>query len=413
MTSARQQGRRFAWLMAGAAIALAVTLVILIIVPSAVPVPARVALCLAGGAALGLVPGVRELEVTGARTMLGVEEPLPLPRHQHARHRVRIAAWVLAHLVGGMLVAVMLVMALPVAVVAIIEGLTGDALPLGTGLPLPPLGRVLRLLAGTLLAAASVLSWMPIGAVLARSAPRFLGPTAQDRLDLAEARAAQEAERNRIARELHDGIGHALTIVGIQAAAARRIQHRDPEAATEALGTIERTAREATEELDAVLAVLRDEPGRQRTDRDEERPPAGPPALEALIDSHREAGLELETRIDPGIRSVRMAGLPRGHLHRIVAELLSNAHRHRDGGPVHLSATVSARDVIIEVTNRAGPAAPRPGSSRGLLGLRERTALLGGTLEAGPADDDGGTWTARAVLPILVEEDDHDREGTG
>lgn len=417
MITARLQGRRFAWLMAGAAIALAVTLVVLLLVPTATPVPLTVALCLLSGAALGLVPGVRELEVTGARSMLGVETPLPLPRHPRARHRLRLAAWVLAHLAGGLLVAVMLVMALPIAVVAIFEGVTGDPFVLGTGLPLHAAGRGLRLVFGALLAVASLLSWWPIGAFLARTAVRFLGPTAQDRLALAESRAAQEAERNRIARELHDGIGHALTIVGIQAAAARRIRHRDPEAAAEALGTIERTAREATGELDAVLAVLRDEQTLEGTGRTQEEAPAGPLELDEMIRAHREAGLEVETRIDPAIRSLRVAAPSRRQLGRIVAELLSNAHRHRDGGPVHLRASVSDPDVVIEVTNRAGASAARRGSGRGLLGLRERTALLGGTLEAGPAEGDGRTWTARAILPILVgdhdgrrDEDDHPEE---
>ncbi len=109
--------------------------------------------------------------------------------------------------------------------------------------------------------------------LLARWAPELLGPTPADRLAAAEQRAADLAVRNRLARELHDAVGHALSAVTLQASAARRVLDHDPEFVREALAAIEDTTRRTVGELDAVLGVLR-EAGDARWRRP--RPPSKP-----------------------------------------------------------------------------------------------------------------------------------------
>lgn len=482
METIRRQGRRLAWLMAGAAIGLAVVLLVVVVAAVAVGVGpvvgpasgtdegagsalggAGAAWLIAGAslllaALLGLVPGVRELEVTGARGMLGAEGELLLPRRPRAGHHVRTALWVVLHLGSGLLCAMLLATFVPSAVLFLVELATGG--PLGTGLPLPDggIGRLGAAVLALLVGAAAALAWWPLGAVLARLAPHLLGPTATDRLEAAEQRMAHEAERTRIARELHDGIGHALTVVSVQAAAARTVQHRDPEAAAAALAAIEETARDATGELDAVLALLREEGEDRRTPhrgiggagrRDGEAQPArstpgptGAPAevgasLEALLASHRDTGMDLRRR---GEVPADLAPLARRHLTAALGELLTNARRHAAPGPVTVAVSEDGGVLQLEVTSalaasgesgslegadgtgridRVEGADPADGTDsadgtggtassvarrrgHGLVGLRERADLLGGTLDAGPRGD---VWVARLDLPLLREEE--------
>ena len=131
--------------------------------------------------------------------------------------------------------------------------------------------------------ACGLLAWL-LGRLAARSAPAFLGPTAVDRLALAEARLAAEAEHTRLARDLHDGIGHALTIITVQTAAGRRVLEDDPATAARALAAAEEVARGALEELDSVLAALRD-PG-ERTGPEPGWtgcPPCSPPTARPVL----------------------------------------------------------------------------------------------------------------------------------
>ena len=408
MESIRRHGRRVAWQMAGAAIGLAVVLVVVVVVTVAAgrglsfpgplwPLVAVMSLLLA--ALLGVVPGVRELEVTGARSMLGADGDLLAPHRPRAAHHLQTAVWVVLHLLTGLLVATLFATLLPASVVHLVE-LALDR-PLGSGVPLPdrPAVRLGAAALALLVVAASALAWWPLGTALARLAPRFLGPTTADRLELVQQRADREAEHTRIARELHDGIGHSLTVVGIQAAAARAVQDRDPAAVAAALSAIEDTARAATEELDTMLALLREEPATSPTG-------AGDDALDRLLAARRRDGMELRTRID---LPTDLAALQRLHLVRSLAELLTNAQRHGAPGPVAVTLTAPADRVVLEVTNplRAdeddtGPSgAPDAVGGRGLRGLRERAALLGGTVTAGPRD---GRWAARLDLPRLTEE---------
>ncbi|MBT2476928.1 histidine kinase [Streptomyces sp. ISL-94] len=254
------------------------------------------------------------------------------------------------------------------------------------------------LLAGLALCAAGA------GALLARLAPVLLGPTAADRLAAAEERAADLAVRNRLARELHDAVGHALSAVTLQAVAARRVLDSDPAFVREALAAIEDTTRRTVGELDAVLGLLRD--------GDPARPDAAPaPTLAADLDGllarTRAGGTPVTVHQDPGPAG-DWEGLPAiasREAYRIVQEGLSNALRH-GAGPVELRIRVQGREATghreLEITMTNPPAAPedrepRTTGGRGLRGAAERAALLGGSVEAGPHE---GRWRLRAVLPL-------------
>ncbi len=419
----RRDGRRFAWLMTGAAIGTTVVFVLALVTPLARPLLASPLLLVLGvlaavlvGGLLGLVPGVRELEVTAARSMLGVSAELVVPARPGLVHRVQDVVWVQLHLLLGLSAAACLTMLLPASVVALLgaTGVIGAHGALGEmgvlAIPSTVPGRIITGALAMLGAAVALLAALPLGALSAQLAPRLLGPTTGDRLEVALARAEREAEHTRIARDLHDGIGHSLTIVSIQAAAGARVLERDPGAAGEALARIEATAQEALAELDGVLAALR-----------EERTAHGQLAcsphrlLDGVLEDHRRAGMDLRAE---GEIPTELPAVQGEHLVRIVTELLTNAHRHGGAGPVVLRigagpGPTGERSAVVEAANPLAPSAASvplegdrpsggaPGSGgRGLPGLRERLALWGGTLEAGPHQ---GTWRARAVVPILVE----------
>src|SRR5699024_322553 len=262
----RRHGRRFAWLMIGAAIGTTVVLVLGLGIPVGADdrtSPAVLGVGVAGavllGGLLGLVPGVRELEVTAARSMLGIETELVVPRRPGLIHRLQDVAWVQVHLLLGLVAAGCLTMLLPASVVLVLDAVRGAGADTVLSIPTGELGRVAAVGLGLLGAVVALIAAAPLGALAAHLAPRLLGPTARDRLEVALAKAEREADRIRIARDLHDGIGHDLTIVSIQASAGRRVLEHDPAATAQALERIESTAREALEELDAVLAQLRDE----------------------------------------------------------------------------------------------------------------------------------------------------------
>lgn len=251
-------------------------------------------------------------------------------------------------------------------------------------LALAPFAGLAMLLALALVAAVA-------GEVLARRAPVLLGPTPEDRLAAAERRAADLAVRNRLARELHDSVGHALSAVTLQAGAARRVLDRDPEFVREALTAIEETTRRTVGELDSVLGLLRQdgEPGDEDT--------AYGPGLDALgvLLAHCGVPVAYERQGDPD----SVDPVVSREAYRIVQEGLSNASRHGGGAsPVRLLIAVRERELEIVMENPLGerPAVVRPGGGRGLRGIAERAVLLGGRTEAGA---DGGLWRLTAVLP--------------
>lgn len=216
------------------------------------------------------------------------------------------------------------------------------------------------------------------------------------------ARRAVLDERLRIARELHDVVAHSVSLIGIQAGAARRTLRRDPDVAEEALGGIERTSREAVGELQQLLGVLRDErPGRDRDLTREPQP--GVDRLGALVEQTSAAGVHTDLTFI-GQRRDLPSGLEVS-AYRIVQEALTNTLRHARARKAEVLVRYEGDALEVEVLDDGrGPADPqrshgRPRSSggHGLLGMCERVSLHGGELETGARA--GGGYRVWARLP--------------
>ncbi len=362
------------------------------------------ALPLAALAAL-LFPLLRPLEVAAVRSLCGVpaERLAEGPAVSWAARR-RTALWFVAHLLAGGIVSGMTLSAPPAAVVLLLQPFA-DPLR-NTALGVPDLFHgVLGPLAGLALLALVVGTAWGAGVLLARVAPVLLGPTPADRLAAAERRAAELASRNRLARELHDAVGHALSAVTLQAGAARRVLDSDPEFARRALAAIEETTRDAVAELDTVLGLLREEDG-----SDPAAPAPTLDGLEALLGRTRAAGVPVEATVEGPCAG--LAPVVSREAYRIVQEGLSNALRHAGPVPVRLHLGVGEGELLIRVENpvagavsgaaeavagaAAGPA-DRPGGGRGLRGIAERARLLGGAATAAERD---GVWRLTARLPL-------------
>lgn len=354
------------------------------------------ALALPFVAAAGLVPLVRTLEGSAARVLCAPEgEVLSVPATSAAARR-RASAWFTLHALLGGVVAGTSLAAPPGGVVLLVLPLApavADVFPWAEPAHALPIAWVpvgLALLVLPLLVSAAAGAW------LARLAPTLLGPTPADRLALAEQRAERLAERARIARDLHDSVGHALSAVGIQAAAAGRLLERDPAFAARALAAIEDTAREAVAELDHVLGLL----------REESDPSAAPvPSLTNLADliaRTRGAGADVDLELDLDLQPAGgLEGLPRlvsREAYRIIQEGFGNVLRHAGEVPVRLRITVAQDELAIDLSNPLGSArATRHGGGRGLRGAAERIAVLRGTFTAGPHD---GHWHLTTRIPL-------------
>jgi signal transduction histidine kinase len=207
------------------------------------------------------------------------------------------------------------------------------------------------------------------------------------------ARAAVAAERARIARDLHDVVAHSVSVMVVQAAAAEEVLARDPERARPPLEAIQQTGSQALLEMRRLLGILRATDGAL----DRGRQP-GLADLDALAADFREAGLPVELAVE-GDRSALSAGVDLA-AYRIVEEALTNALKHSGGASTHVSVRHLDRAVELEVTDE-GPGSPGAGAANGghgLVGMRERAALYGGTFEAGGRD--GGGFAVRARLPL-------------
>lgn len=372
------------------------------------------ALCLPLVAVTGLFGLVRPMSVAAARALCGVpgERFADGPARTWAA-RGRASLWWTLHLGVGALVSGISLAAPPMAVVLMALPFVSALreLPVGLGwfsvrtqpYAAPLLGA--GLLAGVVLCAAGA------GALLARLAPVLLGPTAADRLAAAEERAAHLAVRGRLARELHDAVGHALSAVTLQAGAARRVLDSDPGFVREALAAIEDTTRRTVGELDAVLGLLREDAGDGDGVAAGAAAGAGRPApaptlaadLDGLLARSRASGTPITAHRDPGPAGDwdRLPAIVSREAYRIVQEGLSNALRH-GAGPIELRVLVRERgghrELEITMTNeQAAVPEARTTGGRGLRGAAERAVLLGGSVEAGPYE---GRWRLRAVLPL-------------
>ena len=205
------------------------------------------------------------------------------------------------------------------------------------------------------------------------------------------AQVAVATERARIARELHDVVAHSVSVMVVQAGAARTMIERRPEGATEALRAVEEQGRGALDELRRLLGLLSEEAGGAAL-----APAPGLDAVGALVEGVTAADLPVELTVT-GRRP-----LPPGldvTAYRIVQEALTNALKHAHGARAEVVVAMDAASLRIEVTNTAGhPVLGAPGAGLGLLGMRERVALFGGELEAGPLGDGGFRVAARFPL---------------
>jgi signal transduction histidine kinase len=205
-------------------------------------------------------------------------------------------------------------------------------------------------------------------------------------------RAARAEERRRIAREMHDVIAHSVSVMVVQAGAARSVLESAPDEATTALLAVESTGRATLTELRGLLGVLRD------GDSPELTPQPGMEQFESLIDRVRAAGLEVDVTITGEMRPLS-SGLSLT-AYRVLQEALTNALKYANHAQTDVCLTYSDTELKLEILNTAAEAPSDNGatSGRGISGMRERVALYGGRLEAGPRV--GGGYVVRAWLPL-------------
>jgi signal transduction histidine kinase len=214
-----------------------------------------------------------------------------------------------------------------------------------------------------------------------------------------KARQAAAQERLRIARELHDVVAHSLSVIGVQAGAARLVLDADPHPtrAREAVAAIEATANQAMAEMRRALGILR------ATERSGAAlaPLPGLRQLPALLDQIRAAGLPADLTVrgtpQPLATSIDLS------LYRIVQEALTNALKHARASRAEVVVCYAAHDVTVEVIDDGRGASPSAGRAEGAgtVGMRERVALFGGELQVGPRPQGG--YAVRVCLPIPAE----------
>ncbi len=205
------------------------------------------------------------------------------------------------------------------------------------------------------------------------------------------AREAVAAERARVARELHDVVAHSVSIIAVQAGAAEALVGRDPDRAREHIASVRRTAGEALIEMRRLLGVLREDEAVYAP-----QPTLGD--LERLIGEVRATGVPVELAREGDDAEPLPAGIDLA-AYRIVQEALTNVRRHAGAAPTRVVVRRAPGVVDVEVVN-ATPDGPGegPGGGHGLVGMRERVRLYGGSLDAGPREDGG--FGVRARLPV-------------
>jgi len=210
-----------------------------------------------------------------------------------------------------------------------------------------------------------------------------------------EARRRVDTERLRIARELHDVVAHTMATINVQAAAAAHVLVDPPPEAAEAIAAIRSASKEGLRELRTILNLLR-----QADDRDPVQPTPGLGQLDLLVGTVRRAGLATEVSVAGELPPLPPAVDTAAY--RIIQESLTNVLRH--AGPATATVEVAMRDgrLLVRVgDNGLGVVAPRPRGAptgHGLIGMRERAASVGGTLDAGPGE--AGGFEVRATLPV-------------
>jgi signal transduction histidine kinase len=232
---------------------------------------------------------------------------------------------------------------------------------------------------------------------LAGSAMRRREQRAEASAELAEhlereREAALRAERTRIARELHDVVTHSVSVMVMQTGAARQIMSRDEGRSRELLGSVEASGRSALEELRHLLGLLSDhEPDAPLS------PQPGVTEIPSLIEQVRQAGIPVELRVEGKPREVE--GGVAIAIYRIVQEALTNVLKHAAGAQSHVLLRWAEDAIELEIIDDGPPNGASHGPpGRGIVGMRERAAMYGGTLNAHPAPDGG--YLIRARIPL-------------
>ena len=280
---------------------------------------------------------------------------------------------------------------LAVAWLITIDQVPADAFPDATG-ELPPL---LSALVGQVLMNMVVFGFAYFFGETAWLAARREAVLVEQAGQLREARAAAEeravfTERLRIARELHDVVAHHVSVMGIQAAAARRAMDRNTEAARNALTAVEDGARTAVDELQRMLGALR------AADDPIPLPSPGVDRVAELLDRVRDAGLTAEFAVFG--TPVPLAGSTSQTAYRIVQEAVTNALKHGQASTVDVRIRYLSREIEIDVADDGQGMHHGAGAGMGLVGMRERAAVLGGTVETG--NRTAGGFRVCARLPL-------------
>lgn len=208
-----------------------------------------------------------------------------------------------------------------------------------------------------------------------------------------EARHRASEERLRIARELHDVLGHNISLMNVQAGVALHLIDSQPEQARVALSVIKEVSKDTLGELRSVLDVLR-----QVNEEPPRAPSPGLANLSDLLSRASEAGLQVHSKVVGDLK-----GLPTTvdlAAFRIVQEALTNVMRHSGQSASSLSVTRTLQELTLQIDNAVGntPAGDGTGSGQGILGMQERATALGGLFEAGPCPDGGFRVVARLPL---------------
>lgn len=255
-------------------------------------------------------------------------------------------------------------------------------------------------------------TFIPFGAVMLlganRGHRRALEAEKRQRLEQEEAHRKTEGERalaeerNRIARELHDIVAHSMSVMVVQATAARRVIDKDPAAAATALEAIESTGRSSMTEMRRLLGVLRSD----RTDdgsTPDSAPQPGLHSIAALAEQFRATGVDVDVVVDPALSLSPAIGLC---VYRVVQESLTNVLKH--AGPARVTVRIGTDGDVaaVDVTDDGRGVSAMNGANgtgHGLMGMRERVQAFGGTLRTGGVP--GGGFRVHAVIPLAAASD--------
>lgn len=245
--------------------------------------------------------------------------------------------------------------------------------------------------------------------LIAVGVSELMGRSSRERVErVRSSQLAAAEERVRIARELHDIVAHSVSLMTVQIAAARRVFQKEPEQAVEALAAAEETGRQSLNELRSIIGVLRGADAsieaaslREGDDHEESGsnvPLPGLAEVDELVSTTREAGLDVHLtkagEEPPAPQSTQLAA------YRVIQESLTNALRHAPKARVEVAIeyTTESIEVTVNDDGAGGGSSEAAPEGHGILGMRERVAAVGGTIDVGSGDSRG--WRVHAVLPV-------------